>query len=95
MVMAVAVGATPAHAVTKVCGSDALANTANVLCNPGVCTPTLVRVTTVISVTAGGCNFDLGGRAVNFEKAFDMIGSGFIRVLNAGNIDRKALVGEL
>src|SRR6185369_5352397 len=65
---------------------DALANTASVLCTSGSCNTTLVRVTQPIDVTAGGCEFDLGGRALQFEDPFQMIGSGFIRVINAGNI---------
>lgn len=46
----------------------------------------LVRVTTAIEVTSGGCEFDLGGRALSFERNFQMTGQGFIRVVNAGNI---------
>lgn len=76
----------PAFAVARTCGVDALANTANVLCASGTCTAALVRVTTSIEVTAGGCDFNLGGRALSFERTFEMTGQGFIRVTNAGNI---------
>ncbi len=76
----------PAFAVLRTCGPDALANTTNVLCASGTCSATLVRVTTAIEVTAGGCDFDLGGRALSLEKTFEMTGLGFIRVANAGNI---------
>jgi hypothetical protein len=75
-----------AFAVAHSCGPDALANTQNVLCASGTCTAALVRVTTSIEVTSGGCDFDLGGRAVSFERTFEMTGLGYIRVLNAGNI---------
>ncbi len=78
--------AVPAFAVSKTCGADAVANTASVLCLSGPCTATLVRMTTAIEVTAGGCDFDLGGRALSVEKTFQMTGAGFIRVFNAGNI---------
>jgi hypothetical protein len=75
-----------AHAVSRTCGADATANTANVLCASGTCTASLVRVTTAIEVTGSGCEFNLGGRALSFEDAFDMNGQQFIRVVNAGNI---------
>lgn len=75
-----------AFAVARTCSADALANTTNVLCASGTCTATLVRVTTSIEVTAGGCEFNLGGRALSFERTFEMAGFGFIRVVNAGNI---------
>jgi cysteine-rich repeat protein len=75
-----------ALAVARTCGVDALANTTNVLCASGTCTATLVRVTTSIEVTGGGCEFNLGGRALTFERTFEMSGLGFIRVVNAGNI---------
>ncbi|MCC6763214.1 MAG: hypothetical protein IT293_00995, partial [Deltaproteobacteria bacterium] len=78
--------ASEAGAVSRTCGADAVVNTTNVLCASGSCTAALVRVTTAIEVTAGGCEFDLGGRAVSFEKNFQMTGLGFIRVVNAGNI---------
>ncbi|MCC6848868.1 MAG: hypothetical protein IT294_10240 [Deltaproteobacteria bacterium] len=77
---------TRASAVARTCGVDALANTTNVLCGTGVCSATLVRMTTAIEVTAGGCEFDLGGRALSIEKTFQMTGLGFIRVINAGDI---------
>lgn len=75
-----------AFAVAKTCGADSVANTANVFCATGVCSATLVRMTTAIEVTSGGCEFDLGGRALSIEKTFQMTGLGFIRVVNAGNI---------
>ncbi|MCC6764718.1 MAG: hypothetical protein IT293_08655 [Deltaproteobacteria bacterium] len=86
--VAAAVFAAPtrAFAVVKTCGPDALANTADVFCGTGVCSATLVRMTTAIDVTAGGCEFDLGGRALSIEKTFQMTGLGFIRVINAGHI---------
>ncbi len=75
-----------AFAVAKTCGTDAVANTTNVLCATGTCSATLVRMTTAIEVTTGGCAFDLGGRALSIEKTFQMTGLGFIQVVNAGNI---------
>src|SRR5262245_36790958 len=77
---------TRAFAVAQSCGSDPVANTATVLCGTGTCSATLVRMTTAIEVTSGGCDFDLGGRALSIEKTFQMTGNGFIRVTNAGNI---------
>lgn len=78
----------PASAVTRTCTSDAVANTANVLCaSPsGPCNGTSVTVSTAIDVTGGGCAFDLQGRMLRFEKTFQMTGLGFIKVVNAGNI---------
>jgi len=78
----------PSHvyAVNVACGADALQNTQNVLCANGVCSATLVRVTTQIGVPTGGCEFDLGGRDLSFEKSFDMNATGFIKVFNAKNI---------
>src|SRR5215207_3397353 len=75
-----------AFAVARTCGPDPIANTTNVLCASGTCTAALVRVTTSIEVTTGGCDFNLGGRALTFERTFQMAGNGFIRVTNAGNI---------
>ena len=75
-----------AGAVSRSCGADAVANTTNVLCASGTCTAALVQVTTAIEVTSGGCDFDLGGRALSMERNFQMTGTGFIRVFNAGNI---------
>ena len=43
-------------------------------------------MTTSIEVIAGGCEFDLGGRELSFEKTFEMSGLGFISVIKAGNI---------
>ena len=73
-------------AVTASCGADALQNTQTVLCGNGTCTPGLVRLTTPLSVTAGGCEFDLNGRDLSIEKTFEMTGSGFIKVIHAKNI---------
>ena len=75
-------------AVVRSCGADALANTANVLCaSPsGPCTGTSVTVGATLEVTSGGCAFDLGGRALVVDHTFDMIGSGFITIANAGDV---------
>jgi hypothetical protein len=56
------VDAVPALAVSRTCGSDAIANTASVLCAPpsGPCTPTSVTMSDNIEVTNGACTFDLG-----------------------------------
>src|SRR5262249_21032109 len=75
-----------ARAVSRSCGSDAVANTQNVLCASGSCDMNLVRVTTAIEVTDHGCDFDLGGRALSQERTFQMTGLGYIRVFNAGDI---------
>ena len=77
-----------ARAVTRTCGPDAVANTTNVLCaSPsGPCTATSVVMSTSIDVTTGGCDFDLGGRSLQVQKTFQMIGSGFINIRNAGDI---------
>ncbi|MEO6028973.1 MAG: hypothetical protein ABIR79_19080, partial [Candidatus Binatia bacterium] len=75
-----------ADAVSRSCGANAVANTTNVLCASGTCTAALVQVTTAIEVTGSGCDFDLGGRALSMERNFQMNGTGFIRVFNAGNI---------
>ena len=81
-----------ALAVVRVCGADALVNTTTVLCAPGnACNATSVTVNDNIDVTAGGCSFDLGGRAVTFKKTFQMAGftgttNGFIDVFNASSI---------
>jgi hypothetical protein len=78
----------PARAVTRTCGSDAAANTTNVLCaSPsGPCDGSSVAFSTNTEVEAGGCTFDLGGRDLTVSKTLDMIGSGFIKVVNAGAI---------
>jgi hypothetical protein len=68
------------------CTADALQNTQSVLCANGVCTAGLVRLTTALNITSGGCEFDLGGRDLTFEKTIEMAGTGFIRVKNAKNI---------
>ncbi len=75
--------------MSKTCGASALANTQNVLCHSGPCTVGVngeVHMSTAVEVTSGGCEFDLGGRALFIERNFQMTGQGFIRVLNAGNI---------
>ncbi len=90
VVAAVAALAIPARAraVTRSCGADASANTASVLCAPssGPCNGATVTVSENIDVTAGGCTFDAGGRAVVFQRTLNMIGSGFIVVENAGDV---------
>lgn len=80
--------ATPALAVTRVCGANGVSNTANVLCAApsGPCTGSSVRLTAPLDVTAGGCVFDLGGRTLSVERRFDMIGTGFIAIVNAGAV---------
>ncbi len=76
-----------ADAVVPVpCGTDALANTQNVLCANGTCTMTTVRLTTALEVTSGGCEFNLNGRDLFIEKPFQMAGNGFIKVVNADDI---------
>ena len=81
-------------AFTATCDpSDAVGNTRNVLCGAAnsagtasVCTATSVTVNDSIDVTSGACDFDLGGRTLTFQKAFQMTGLGYIKVFNAGNI---------
>jgi hypothetical protein len=70
------------------CGSDPVANTANVLCAPtsGPCDAGSVQLTDNIQVTTGGCTFDLGGRALTIANPFEMTGTGFITFLNAGDV---------
>ncbi len=77
-----------AAATSHSCGSDPVANTASVLCAPpsGPCTATSVTMGDNIEVTTGGCTFDLGGRAFVVPKTFQMVGNGFITVVNAGNV---------
>ena len=77
-----------AQAVSRSCGTDGVANTANVLCAApsGPCTATSVTMSASIEVTGGGCLFDLGGRALQVQKTFQMAGTGFIRFVNAGNV---------
>ncbi len=84
---------TVAVAVVRVCGPDPVANTAAILCAPssGPCNASSVMVSESIEVTAGGCAFDLGGRAVTFKKTFEMAGqvgvaNGFIKVFNAASV---------
>ena len=80
--------ASSADAVTRSCGVDAVANTANVLCAApsGPCTAGSVTVDAPIEVTDGGCEFDLGGRSVTFKRVFEMAGFGFIKVVNAASV---------
>src|SRR5689334_19794103 len=77
-----------AGATSHTCGADPVANTASVLCAPpsGPCTATSVTMNDGIEVTSGGCTFDLGGRAFVVQKTFQMVGTGFITVQNAGNV---------
>ncbi|MBI3771044.1 MAG: hypothetical protein HY271_21440, partial [Deltaproteobacteria bacterium] len=77
-----------AHAVVRTCGSDAVANTATVLCAApsGPCTATTVTVSSDLEVTDAGCAFDLGGRALQVQRLFQMTGLGYITVFNAGDI---------
>jgi hypothetical protein len=77
-----------AHAVVRTCGLDAVANTASVLCAApsGPCTATTVTVSSDLEVTDAGCAFDLGGRALQVQRLFQMTGLGSITVFNAGDI---------
>ena len=78
----------PASAVSRTCGTNAVANTTNVLCaSPsGPCTPTSVTMNANIEVTNAGCEFDLGGRTLSIQKTLQMTGAGFIKIRNVGNI---------
>lgn len=75
-------------AVERTCGGDPVANTANVLCAApsGPCTATQVTLGGNLEVTSGGCEFDLGGRALRVTRTFQMVGTGFFAVDNAGDI---------
>ena len=92
--MLVVVSPRLAHAVTRTCGPDGLANTEAVLCAPpsGPCDASLVTLGANVKVKDGGCVFDLGGRALRVERTFRMHGSefggirGFIRFLNVGDV---------
>jgi len=77
-----------AGAVARSCGSDPVANTANVLCaSPsGPCNATSVTMSSNIEVTGSGCLFDIGGRTLSLQKTFQMNGQGFIKIMNAGNV---------
>ena len=68
--------AAPAGAVERTCGPDPVANTANVLCAApsGPCTEALVVVSANITVRVGGCDFDLGGRALRIERTIRVPG---------------------
>jgi len=85
---------TPARAVTRACGPDPVANTANVLCAApsGPCTASQVTVSTTIEIPDGvGCNFDLGGRALVVDRTIETTGrsftlNGYVNVFNAGDI---------
>lgn len=81
--------ASSAAAVSRTCGPDPAANTANVLCAPpsGPCTPTSVTMSANIEVTSGSCSFNLGGRSLVVQKTFQMAGDfGAIEMLNAGDV---------
>lgn len=88
MVVAHALPALGAGAVSRTCGPDPVANTASVLCAApsGPCDATSVTLGAAIDVQAGGCAFDLGGRSFTVGKTFQMTGAGFITVTNAGDI---------
>lgn len=77
-----------AQAVTRSCGPDPVANTANVLCAApsGPCNATSVTMSTAIDVPDAGCAFDIGGRTLQIQKTFQMTGAGFIRFTNAGDV---------
>jgi hypothetical protein len=62
--------ATMAWALTRNCGSDAVANTNNVLCAApsGPCSASSVTMSASIDVTSGGCDFDLGNRGLTVQK---------------------------
>jgi hypothetical protein len=72
----------------SVCGSDPVANTANVLCAAprGPCTTSNVTIGMHTQITAGGCAFDLGGRSLTVSKQFEMTGLGYINIFNAGDV---------
>lgn len=80
--------ASPADAVNRTCGANALSNTANVLCaSPsGPCNSTSVTVGAPIDVTSGTCTFDLGGRALIVDRVFEIVATGVLKVTNAGDI---------
>ena len=80
--------ASSAGATSRTCGNDPVANTHNILCAPssGPCNGASVTVSENIEVTSGGCTFDLEGRSLSFQRTFNMAGTGFITVQNAGNI---------
>ena len=66
---------------------DLVANTTNVLCAPSsVCTTTSVTFKEDVDIPSGGCAFDLGGRSLSIQQTMQTTGSGFIVVVNAGNI---------
>jgi hypothetical protein len=85
IVATISVVAADASALTRSCGSDAVANTNNVLCaSPsGPCTATSVTLSTAIDVTSGGCDFDLGGRDLTIQKALQVTALGFVTIRNA------------
>jgi hypothetical protein len=80
--------AQPAAGVIRTCGADALSNTTNVLCaSPsGPCTSTTVTVSSPLEVQSGACAFDLGGRALVVDRIFDIVGTGYIKIFNAGDV---------
>ncbi len=77
-----------ASAFTATCNpANPTGNVTTVLCAAtSTCTATAVTVNENIDVTSGGCDFDLGGRTLTFQKTFQMTGAGYIQVVNAGNI---------
>jgi hypothetical protein len=78
----------PATAVVRTCGSEATANTANVLCAPpsGPCTPTAVTLSANIEIPTGSCELDLGGRSISIQKTLQISGSAVVKLRNAGAI---------
>ncbi|HEY2389122.1 MAG TPA: hypothetical protein VGK30_19385 [Candidatus Binatia bacterium] len=94
LVLALA-GASRALALTATCNpANPTANTTNVLCaGSSTCTTGAGGIVTVkenIDVTSGGCDFDLGARALIFTKTFQMTGAGYIKVTNATTITISA-----
>src|SRR5437764_14935773 len=88
LICAAAVPPATVYAVSRSCGSDPVANTANVLCAApsGPCTASSVTMSSSIEVTDAGCTFDLGGRSLTVNKTFQMTGLGYIRVQNVGDV---------
>src|SRR4051794_13201153 len=83
--------AAPAVAdINTTCGMNASTNTTNILCaGSSVCSPApggTVSVRENINVTSGGCEFDLGGRTLDYRRTFQMTGQGFIKFVNVGNV---------
>ncbi len=87
--------ARPAGAVVRTCDPNPLASTADVLCAPpsGPCTDTLVVVAANLTMREGGCEFDLGGRALRIERTVRIPGyefggtlDGRLAFRNAGDV---------